>query len=137
MIDRRSFLTGTIASAVVAPSIVRATSIMPIRGTPHLTTIDASYQAGSTIIVRPLTSVLNVGDIITVEGVEAWSRRNDEPLGRPREFVVTARADAGARAVHIYPQIIGEHDPRYRTVVNYPMNMAEVKRLSFTVPVFG
>lgn len=130
MLQRRAFLTGLAAAVVVAPSIVRATSIMPVR---KLATVDASYQTGSAIVINPLARALNVGDIITIDGVDAWSRTTNESTAAPRQFVVTAQAEGGFTHIQIYPPIIGEHEPRYRTVDKLPMNRAEVR----LVDLFG
>lgn len=145
--SRRSILTGLVA-LVAAPAIVRAGSSI---GLPVITRaddtrdaeivrclsfvvpeqirVDASYQSGSTLVVRPLPRALECGDIITIDEVFAWHRPDNTPVRRQRQFVVVRPAKAGEVLVHFYPPIIGEHDPRYRTVVDYPMNRAIVRVL--------
>lgn len=129
MIDRRSFIGGVTASAIFAPSIVRAASIMPVKGI----TVDISHQTGSSLSVHPIQGSLKVGDVITIEDVEAWHqaeyRYRDPCL---RQFVVTAAASSGQGVIHLYPPIIPENlkfDYRGATVKSLPMRGARVTML--------
>lgn len=140
MIERRSFITGLFA-LVAAPAIVRAASLMPVKSVVYprsgltrirmadelIATVDASYQSGAGLIVDPLTVALNVGDIITIAGVKAWHRRGGRPADHLRQFVVTAKAERGHRAMFVYPTLDGHG--HYRTVDQLPMNRAEIRRL--------
>lgn len=119
MMNRRKFLVGTAALAVSAPAVARALAVGP------LTTVDASFQSGTSLFVRPLSEPLNVGDVFTIEGVDAWLRVEGRKTKRSRKFVITAKAEAGQRVIHLYPPIDGQG--RYRTVDQLPMNHAEVR----------
>lgn len=130
--SRRSFITGLVA-LVAAPAIVRAGSLMPANSgliaAPAPIRVWASNQSGRALTVEPLPSVLQLGDVITIDDVYAWYRPDNTPIRRLRQFVVMAQAEPGHRVVHLYPPIIGEHDSRHRTVVGYPMNQAIVRVL--------
>lgn len=111
---RRSFLIG-LAAAVAAPAIVRASALMPIK----------------VMRIELSTRYFAVGDIVTFEGVEAWSRIQNVSLSALRQFVITASGPFNEAA--IYPSIVPEG--RYRTVVARP---AELKpAILRRVPVWG
>lgn len=132
MIERRSFLTGLIA-IVAAPAIVRAGSLMPVKQMiDPLATVDAANQIGSQIVINGLGGTLRVGDIITFEGVEAFSRIFPERQQGLRQFVVTAEARNGDRIINIYPPIAPKGlDPRYATTMDTPRNRAELKLVEY------
>src|ERR1700754_3488540 len=130
MIERRSFIAGLIA-LVAAPAIVRAGSLMPVKQMIEpLAMVDASNQIGGQLIVNGINGSLRAGDVITIEGVEAW-RRVEGGLGRLRNFVVTAEAKNGERIISLYPQIITPNTCpnylHYATTVESPRNRAELK----------
>lgn len=121
MISRRTVLQG-LAASIALPVVVKAVVPEPIR-------VWASNQSGNALTVEPLPHVLRLGDVLTIENVNVWHRLDNTPTRRLRQFVVVAQAEPGHRVVHLYPPIVGEHDPRYRTVVDYPMNQAIVRVL--------
>lgn len=124
MIERRLFLTGLVALVATAPSIAKAALASP----PPLATVNASYQTGVTLIVSPLSGSLQAGDIITIEGVYAVNRIDPDREMGLREFVVTADADIGHTAIHLYPPIIQKSQAR-GSVQELPRNSAEVQML--------
>ena len=134
MIDsRRSFLVGIGASLIAAPAIVKAASLMPVRGIVQrwvapgvLTEIDSSHQTGSVLIVTPLHDQINVGDVITIAG---------DAYLHPAQFVITAVAPKDSRVLSIYPPIIPKHPmERYQTVERSPKAFAGIRVASPAFP---
>lgn len=119
MISRRTVLQG-LAASVALPVVAKAAIAKSIR-------VWASNQSGNALTVEPLPHALNLGDVFTIDGVFAWHRVDNTPTRHLRQFVIVKRAGPEHRVVHLYPPIIGEHDPRYRTIVDYPMNRAVVR----------
>lgn len=114
MIGRRGFLAGLIALAD-APKLVKAAA-------PAEIVVDVSHQSGAAITVKPLYGGLQVGDIITIEGV--FSNKHPDML---RQFVVTSAAEPGDRVISLYPSLISEHpQERYATVKKLPMRGARI-----------
>lgn len=99
MLARRGLLRGLLGM----PAVVAAGSLMPVRA--PLWAPKDPYR----IKTHAMKYDLRVGDVITFKGVETLSKYS---AGRLRQFVVTAQAPAGARALSIYPEL------SYRTVVN-------------------
>lgn len=118
MITRRAFGIGSLA-LLATPAVVKA-AFEPMR-------VWSSHQSGMMLMVDPLPGELIVGDMITIDGVERWYRGDNTPTRRSRQFVITHRAEPGHRVVSLYPPIIGEHNPRHRTVVELPMNRAQIR----------
>lgn len=107
--NRRGFLFG-LSATIFAPSIVRASSLMPVKavirsGIEPMTGVDADNQVGHQMIITPAHCGMHVGDIITFAGVYAMDRYGDlkDCL---REFVVTAAVPEGTKILSIYPPII-------------------------------
>lgn len=91
--------------------------------------INGAGQTGSTILVSAITGTLKIGDIITIEGVNAVNRVTKQDTGTLRQFVVTADAANGATQISIYPSIvpaIGGQAVQYQTVTVSPANGAQV-----------
>jgi len=94
----------------------------------------STSTSGGTINVNAITGTLLVGDIITIDGVNAVNRVTKDSLGTLRQFVVTANAANGATAISIYPGLIasatgvaGGPDQQYQTVDASPINGAQVR----------
>lgn len=119
MIARRTVLQG-IGAALVSPIAVKLLLPEPMR-------VWSSHQSGYGLTVEPLPGVLRLGEVITIDGVECWHRIDNTPTRWLRQFVVTRRAEPGHRVLFLYPPIIGEHDSQYRTVVELPMNKAQIR----------
>lgn len=78
-------------------------------GTP---TVTGAGQTGSTLVTGGWTAnigtLLNVGDVITIAGVNAVNPQSRTTTGSLRNFVVTATASSnssGASSIQIYPPI--------------------------------
>lgn len=105
------------------------TVIKHVTGSFTAGTVNGASQSGSTITMNAITGQLNVGDIITFEGVNAVNRVTKQDLGTLRQFVVTAVAINGATQISIYPALIPSaagSDVQYQTVFNSPANGANV-----------
>lgn len=96
-------------------------------------TVNLGGQSGNTINVNAITGSLNIGDIITFEGVNGVNRVTKQTQGVLRQFVVTALAIGGSTSISIYPALIpsgtgvaGGPDVQYQTVDASPLNGANV-----------
>ena len=93
-------------------------------------TVNGADQTGTSITVNAITGQLNVGDIITFEGVNGVNRVTKQDQGTLRQFVITAIALNGATTISIYPALIpqgaGGSDVQYQTVMTSPANGADV-----------
>lgn len=96
-------------------------------------TINGAGQTGSTITVAAITGTLNVGDIITIDGVFAVNRVFKRTTGKLRQFTVTANVASGATSIPIYPALTppqGGNQVQYQTVTASPANAAVVRLFS-------
>jgi hypothetical protein len=119
--NRRSFLSGLgacAAAAVVAPAIVEAA--LQIGGAV------VAPSRGTRLFCGSLTGSLQIGDVITIEGVEAFNRAAWKNSGIPRQFVVTR---VGKGDVSIYPAAIAadSEERDYATVVSEPKVGARIE----------
>ena len=92
-------------------------------------TVNGAGQTGLLLTVNALAAGLNVGDIITIAGVNAVNRITKQDTGELRQFAVTATAIAGAVAISIYPALVpavGGQPVQYQTVTASPANGAAV-----------
>jgi hypothetical protein len=92
-------------------------------------TVNGAGQTGLTLTVNALANGLNIGDIITVAGVNAVNRITKQDTGELRQFAVTATVAAGAVSIPIFPAIIppvGGQPVQYQTVTASPANGAAV-----------
>lgn len=85
-----------------------SSTVMPIqlRGAGAGYLINGANQTGSSIIVDTGTGAINVGEIITIAGVNAVHPQTKANLGYLRQFVVTAVYAGGAGTISIYPAIV-------------------------------
>jgi len=96
-------------------------------------TVSGANQTGLTLTVAALAAGLNVGDIITISGVNAVNRVTKQDTGELRQFCVTANVAATATSIPIYPAIvppIGGQPAQYQTVTASPANGANVNPVS-------
>jgi P22 coat protein - gene protein 5 len=96
-------------------------------------TVNGANQTGLTLVVNALAAGLNIGDIITIAGVNAVNRITKETIGELRQFVVTANVAAAATSIPIYPAIVppvGGQKVQYQTVTASPANAAAVNPVS-------
>ena len=102
-------------------------------GNGALPTINGAGQTGTTLTVTPATSgaSLNVGDIITIAGVNAVNRVTHTSTGQLRTFVVTAAYTGGTgTTLSIYPALTplgsGGADAPFATVDTSPASGAQI-----------
>lgn len=105
------------------------TVLVHTTGTFSAGTVNGAGQTGTTLTVNAITGTLNVGDIITIAGVNAVNRVTKADDGALQQFVVTQAAANGATSVHIYPAIIapvGGNPVAYQTCAATPANGAAI-----------
>lgn len=94
-------------------------------------TTSSAGQTGSTLAVNAITGTLVVGDIITIDGVNAVNRITKSSTGALRQFVVTANVASGGTSISIYPAIVPAdalgNPVQYQTVDVSPANAAQVR----------
>lgn len=117
-------------------------------------TVTGSGQTGTSLVTggwsNSITGLLNVGDVITIGGVNAVNPESGSTTGSLRNFVITATANSngsGAATLSIYPPITPSG--AYQTVDASPINGAAitvvngsastsyVKNLGFCKDAFG
>lgn len=93
--------------------------------------VNSASQTGSSVITNGWTAnianLLNIGDVITIAGVNAVNPKNRQSTGSLQNFVVTAQVstDSGGNAtIPIYPAITTSG--AYQTVTNSPANGAAI-----------
>ena len=93
--------------------------------------VNGAGQTGSSIITNgwtaSITGLLNVGDVITFNGVNAVNPKNRQSTGSLQNFVITAIANSdtgGNSTLQIYPSIITSG--AYQTVTGSPANLAAI-----------
>lgn len=92
-------------------------------------TVNGANQTGLNLAVNALAGTLNIGDIITIAGVDAVNRITKADTGELRQFVVTAPVAAGAVSIPIYPALVpgvNGQAVQYQTVTVSPANGAAV-----------
>lgn len=105
------------------------TVIKHTNGTFTAGTVNNGAQTGYTLVVNAITGTLNVGDIITVAGVNAVNRVTKQTTGELRQFVVTTPVANGGTSIGIYPAIVpavGGNAVQYQTVDASPLNGATI-----------
>lgn len=96
-------------------------------------TVNGANQTGLSLTVNATAATLNIGDIITVVGVNAVNRITKQTTGELRQFAVTANVAAGATSIPIYPALVppvGGQQVQYQTVTASPANGAGVNPVS-------
>lgn len=92
--------------------------------------LSSGGQTGLSITVSGITGTLTVGDIVTIDGVNAVNRITKQSTGQLRQFVVTAPVVNGGTTISVYPAIIGAiggNQVQYQTVDVSPINGAQVR----------
>ena len=92
-------------------------------------TVNGAGQTGLSITVNATAATLNIGDIITIAGVNAVNRITKQTTGELRQFAVTANVAAGATSIPIYPALVppvGGQSVQYQTVTASPASGAAV-----------
>lgn len=105
-------------------------------GTP---VVDGADQSGSVINTKTwgAGSTLNVGDVVTFEGVYAVNAQTKDAYSYLQEFVITAKNPAGTtHALHISPAMVGPEDAQYQNVTALPADGADVTVIGTTGQTF-
>ncbi len=129
------YYEGTMYKALGATWFSDQTVIKHTTGTFTTGTIAGAGQSGPNLVVAALGGTLNVGDIITIAGVNAANRVTKQDTGELRQFVITVAALANAVGISVYPSLIpaaldnnGAYTVpvQYQTVIASPANGAVI-----------
>ena len=91
--------------------------------------VSGAGQTGTTLVTTAITGSLNIGDIITIAGVNGVNRITKQTTGQLQQFVVTANVISGSTSIPIYPAIIppvGGNQVQYQTVDSSPAGNAAI-----------
>jgi hypothetical protein len=105
------------------------TVIKHTAGTFTAGTVNGANQTGTTLTTNAITGTLNLGDIITLAGVNAVNFVTKQTTGMSRQFVVTANVLTAATSIPIFPAIVppvGGNDVQYQTVTASPADAATI-----------
>lgn len=94
-----------------------------------LPTVNGANQSGSTLTISAFSGTLNVGDVITIAGVNLVNRTTKQDTGKLAQFAVTAPVINGQTTISLYPAIIGPvagAAVAYQTVAALPANGAAI-----------
>lgn len=128
----RQYVTGRMYDALGFIWMKDQTAIAHTNGTlaQGSATVNGANQTGLLLAVNALAGTLNIGDIITIAGVNAVNRVTKQTTGELRQFVVTANVAAAATQIPIYPALVpagpGGSQVQYQTVTVSPANGAAV-----------
>lgn len=129
------YYEGTMYKALGATWFSDQTVIKHTAGSFTAGTVSGADQSGPNLVTNAITGTLNVGDIVTIAGVNAVNRVTKLDTGELRQFVVTVAAANGAQTLALYPSIIpainGE-PVQYQTVTVSPANGAAISL--YTLP---
>jgi len=123
------YYEGTMYKALGATWFNDQTVIKHTAGSFTAGTVNGAGQSGPNLVTNAITGTLNVGDIITIAGVNAVNRVTKDTTGELRQFVITANAANGATGLAVYPSIIpaiGGNAVQYQTVDVSPANGAVI-----------
>jgi hypothetical protein len=110
------------------------TVLARIGGSFSAGTVNGANQSGLVLTTNAITGTLNIGDIITIAGVNMVNRITKQDTGLLQQFVITAQAPANAVALSIYPALVGPTtlpngtttQSQYQTVLTLPANGAVI-----------
>lgn len=127
----RQYVTGRMYDALGFIWMKDQTAIMHTNGAlaQGSATVNGANQTGLNLTVNALAAGLNIGDIITIAGVNKVNRITKQDTGELEQFVVTANVAANAVTIPIYPAIVppvGGQAVQYQTVTASPANAAAV-----------
>jgi len=125
------YKSGKMKNAVGFDHFMDQTVLKHTTGSFTAGTVNGANQTGNTLTVNAITGSLNVGDIISVAGVNSVNRVTKQTTGNSRQFVVTAAAASGATSLSIYPAIVPPNATtgsavQYQTVTASPANSAAI-----------
>lgn len=125
----RQYMEGTMYDALGSLWAEDQSIINHTTGSFTAGTVNGATQTGTVLTTNAITGTLNVGDIITIAGVNGVNYVQKATTGKLRQFVITVAALSGATTLNIFPAIIpsaGGSDVQYQTVVNSPANGAAI-----------
>lgn len=127
----RQYITGRMYDALGFIWMKDQTAITHTNGAlaQSSATVNGANQTGLSLTVNALANPLNIGDIITIAGVNAVNRITKQTTGELRQFAVTANVASGATTIPIYPALVppsGGQPVQYQTVTASPANGAAV-----------
>lgn len=127
----RQYITGRMYDALGFIWMKDQTALVHTNGTlgQGSATVAGAAQTGLNLTVAALAGSLNIGDIITIAGVNKVNRITKQSTGELEQFAVTANVNAGATVIPIYPAIVppqGGQPVQYQTVTASPANGAAV-----------
>ena len=97
-------------------------------------TVSGGGQTGNTLTTGAITGTLNIGDIITIQGVNGVNRIEKQSYGQLRQFVVLNNVPSGGTSIQIYPALIpggaGGSQAQYQTVDVSPASGATITLVS-------
>jgi len=126
------YITGRMYDALGFIWMSDQTAIIHTTGTlaQGSATVSGAGQTGLNLTVNALAGSLNIGDIITVGGVNKVNKITKQTTGQLCQFVVTANVAVNATTIPIFPAIIppgaGGSQVQFQTVTASPANGAAV-----------
>ncbi len=129
------YMTGSMYKALNFTWMSDQTTLVHTNGaaTQGGNTVNGAGQTGLTLTMNALAAGYNIGDIVTIVGVNAVNRITKESTGELRQFVITETVAATATSISIYPAIVppvGGQKAQYQTVTASPGNGAAVNPVS-------
>lgn len=125
----RQYKTGMMQQALGFDWLMDQTVIKHTAGSFSAGTVAGANQTGTTLVTNAITGTLALGDIITIDGVNAVNRITKTTTGSSRQFVITQAAISGATSLSIYPAItpaVGGVAVQYQTVTASPADTAAI-----------
>jgi coat protein Gp5 len=125
----RQYMEGTMYDALGSIWSEDQSVINHTTGSFTAGTVNGASQTGTVLTTNAITGTLNVGDIITIAGVNGVNYVQKRTTGKLRQFVVTVAAASGATTLNIFPAIIPSaagNSVQYQTVVTSPANGAAI-----------
>ncbi len=127
----RQYMNGTMYDALGSLWAEDQSIINHTTGSFTAATVSGANQTGTVINTSAQTGNLNVGDIITIAGVNGVNYVQKATTGKLRQFVVTVATVGGVDVtLNLFPAIIpqgaGGADVQYQTVVTSPADGAAI-----------
>jgi hypothetical protein len=128
------YYEGVMYNALGAKWFSDQTVLAHTTGTCVAGAVAGADQTGPAITLAAIAGTFNVGDIVTIAGVNAVNRVTKKDTGELRQFVVTVEMLNGDTVLNVYPSLIpgvadgnGVIQPvQYQTVTVSPDNNAAV-----------
>lgn len=127
----RQYVTGRMYDALGFIWMKDQTTLVHTSGAlaQNSATVNGAGQTGLNLTVNALAAGINIGDILTLTGVNMVNRITKQDTGELRQFVATATVAAGATSIPIYPAIVpavAGQPVQYQTVTASPAAGASV-----------